>query len=369
MSEKEKLMRAAYQRRRKRLITLQTVIIAILSLALIFAGHTYLKLNKDTFVSYKENGNVIYKAYLADNEFYSEEYLNGSHAYVASLVEKMTADFDYTLKMGATDVNYKYSYKIEAQLEVKDKETQMAIYNPVYTLVSQKTETASGAVLSVKDSVELDYNGYNQIAKNFLAAYGLKDTESTLAVRMYVDVLGESSAFAAENENRYVIELFVPLVKPTVTPYTATTVAEDEQKVLALNNNDTRAYKNIMLALAAADALLLIVLAVFVVRTRDKHLDYAVKVKRLVSAYKSYIQKINNSFDMSGYQVLHVDTFTELLEIRDTLQIPVLMYENEDMTCSQFFVAAENILYLYEIGVCDDYGTPKYKVEKETVKL
>ena len=41
-----------------------------------------------------------------------------------------------------------------------------------------------------------------------------------------------------------------------------------------------------------------------------------------------------------------------MLEIRDTVQSPLLMYENEDKTCSQFFITtAEKVLYLYEIAV------------------
>ena len=55
---------------------------------------------------------------------------------------------------------------------------------------------------------------------------------------------------------------------------------------------------------------------------------------------------------MSGYQVLNVDTFPELLEIRDTLQMPILMYEDEDKTCSEFVIAASNgLLYRFEVSV------------------
>ena len=49
---------------------------------------------------------------------------------------------------------------------------------------------------------------------------------------------------------------------------------------------------------------------------------------------------------------MKINSFKGLLEIRDTLQSPLLMYENEDKTCSQFFITtAEKVLYLYEIAV------------------
>ena len=372
MSEKEKIMRAKYQRRRKGWITFQTIVIVLVTLALAFGGYLYYSLNKATFVPYTQKGNVIYKAYLADNAFYEQEYLNGSHAYVASLVEKMTADFEYDLKIDAADVKFKYSYKIDAQVEVRDTETQMAIFNPVFELVPAKTMTGSGSTVSVKDAVELDYNKYNKLAKDFIASYSLDDTQSLLIVRMYVDVLGESQEFAADNKDSYTVELFVPLNKKTVTPYVVTPVSEQEQKVLTVNNNDTIVLKYIVLGVFALDLILVLILVLYTRLTRDKHIDYSRKVKRILSSYTSYIQRVNNPVVLSDYQVLNVDTFGEMLEIRDTLQMPILMFENNDRTCTQFFIVNDRILYLFKINVEDDFEDFDYwdeDSEEQAVKF
>ena len=293
---------------------------------------------------------------MADNAFYEQEYLNGSHAYVASLIERMTADFDYNLNIEQSNVKFNYSYKIDAQVEVRDKESQMAIYNPVFELVPTKTLKGEGNKIAIKDNVELDYKKYNQLAKDFIASYSLDDVESFLIVRMYVDVLGESQNFAQNKENNYVIELFVSLNKNTVTPYVVTPAETDEEKVLILNTNDTRLLRIILLGVAFADLLLVIILALYVRITRDKHIDYARKVKRIVSNYTSYIQKVNNPVTLENYQVLNVDTFTEMLEIRDTLQMPILMFENDDRTNTQFFIVNDRLLYLFEISVRDDFA-------------
>lgn len=356
MSEKEKLQRDNYQRRRKGWIIFQSIIIGIVTLVLTFGSYTYYKLNKSSYVPYTQNSNVIYKAYLADNAFYEQEYLNGSHAYVASLIEKMTADFEYNLNIAQKDVEFDYSYKIEAQVEIRDKDSQMAIYNPVFELVPLKTLEGKGENITVKDSVELDYKKYNQLAKDFIASYSLDDVESFLIVRMYVDVLGESQNFAQDKENNYTVELFVSLNKNTVTPYVVTPAETDQEKILMINNNNTKTLKIIVFSVALADLILVIILALYVRVTRDKHIDYARKVKRIVSNYTSYIQKVNNPVTIEDYQVLNVDTFTEMLEIRDTLQMPVLMFENDDRTNTQFFIVNDRLLYLFEISVKDDFA-------------
>lgn len=367
MSEIEKQQRAAYQKRRKVLIVLQTVFAVLLTVALLLTGFLHFKVNKASFVPYTEEGGVIYKAYLSDNQFYSEEYLNGSHAYVASLIEKMTADFSYNLEMGADNVAYQYSYKIDAQLEIKDKESQMAIYNPVFQLKPLQSAEVEDNILSITDSVELDYNKYNKLAKDFIASYNLDDTQSLLIVRMYVNVLGQSESFAENNEGSYTIELFVPLNKDTVTPYVVTPVKEEEQKVLAVENSKKDLFKKPLIALAVIDFLAITLLLIYTFATRDKHLDYAIKVKRILSSYKSYIQRVNNPIKFSEYQVLMVDTFTEMLEIRDTLQMPVIMYENDDKTCCHFFITTNtNILYLYEISVKDDFD--RFSIAKASIE-
>ena len=354
MSELEKQQREAYQRNRKKWIYIQTAVIVVLAIATLLSAMTYSSLNKKTYVSYVQDGNAIYKAYLADNEYYSEEYLNGSHAYVASLIDKMTADFSYCLEMGADDVDYKYTYRIDAQLEIKDGETGAAIYNPVYEIIPEQTGRVEGkSSISIKEHVEIDYHKYNDIANHFVASYIRQGrTENTLVVRMYVDVVGVSESFESDRSERYTVELFVPLSKEIVKPSVSSTVPAGEQRILANNSTSKLGFRIAAIACGSVDAALLVVLAIFVILTRDKHIDYARRVQKIVANYKSYIQKINNSFDTEGYQVLYVDTFREMLEIRDTIQRPILMFEDEDRTYSHFMIPTDTkVLYMFEVKV------------------
>ena len=88
---------------------------------MLISSLVFFRMNKSTYVYYTEEGNVIHKAYLSDNEFYDESYLNGSHAYVSALIDKMTGDFTYDLKLDASDVEFKYSYRIDAQVSVAER--------------------------------------------------------------------------------------------------------------------------------------------------------------------------------------------------------------------------------------------------------
>ena len=370
MSEFEKQQRDAYQRNRKKWIIIQSVIIGVLVLGMLISSLVFFRMNKSTYVYYTEEGNVIHKAYLSDNEFYDESYLNGSHAYVSALIDKMTGDFTYDLKLDASDVEFKYSYRIDAQVSVAEKTAGTPIYNPIYELVPQKTVTAKGSSLSIHELVEIDYQLYNDLAKSFVEQYELKSyTTQTLFVRMHIEVLGTSEQFAENNTGEYVIELSVPLNSEVAKPSVSTTVPSAPQRILACDSNTKTGFLIASIVLAVLSLAAITVLIIYVYKTRDMHINYAIKVKRILSSYKSYIQKVNNPFDTEGYQVLYVDTFKEMLGIRDTLQIPVLMYENEDKTCTQFMiVSATNLLYVYEIKI-DNYDQVYQEPTEETVEV
>ena len=56
------------------------------------------------------------------------------------------------------------------------------------------------------------------------------------------------------------------------------------------------------------------------------------EVKKILRNYRQYIQKIDNKINYEKYEQIKVSTFTDLLEIRDTLQQPILMITEDSNT-------------------------------------
>ena len=365
MSEVEKLERDTYQKKRRLHILIHAIVICVLTVALLVTSLTYIKMNKNTYVYYSERGDVLYRAYLADNEFYEQEYLNGQHAYVSELIDKLTGDFSYDLALDTNDVSFKYSYYIEAKVIVSDKDTGAHIYDPSFIILPEKTVETHGNCLKIREHVNIDYKAYESLAAKFVGAYRLENVEQKLSVKMHVNVLGASESFASDSAGQYEVELRIPLNAKTVKPTVSTSVADGEQRILANSTNAKNGFKIASIVIAVVDVLAVAAIFVFIILTRDKHIDYARMVKKIVSSYRSYIQKILTPFNDEGYQVLVVDTFGEMLEIRDTIQMPILMYENEDRTCTRFMIPApQNFLYVFEIKVENLYP----EVENDTVE-
>lgn len=367
MSEKEKKRRQGYRKNREKWIFTQVVIIAVLAVAILISSLVYGQLNSQYYIGYSERGSVDYNVFLKENEFYDTDHLGKGQSYVASLIDKIVTNFNYEIDMDTDDVNYRYSYTIKSRLEIIDESSKVAIFNPEYELVSvQNKSQSSSNRLNINEIVVLNYDEYNDLASRFITAYGLTGTTSNIVVTLNVDVLSDCNAFTGSAKDTYTSELRIPLTTQTVNIKMTSSVPDAETKMIACTRGaGSEVFKTTAIVLAVVDAMLVVVLVAFIYLTRTDDITYTAKVKKILSQYKSYIQKINNLFDTSNYQVIMVDTFDEMLEIRDTIQAPILMHENADKTCAKFIIPTDSkLLYLYEIKI-EGYTEPETEKKPE----
>jgi len=361
MSEKEKKKRQGYRKNREKWIFTQTVIVVVIAVAILISALVSYQLNGKYYIGYRESGNIDYNVFLKDNEFYEESYLGENQSYVASLIDKIVADFNYEIDMDADDVNYRYSYTINSRLEIIDDTSDVAIFNPEYELVNVENESQSSSKrLTINEIVVINYDEYNDLANKFIDTYSLTGVTSNIVVTLNVDVLSDCNAFTGSSVDTYTSELRIPLTTKTVNIKMTSTVPDDEAKMIACTRGaGSEVFKTTAIVLGVFDIILVAVLVAFIYLTRTADITYTARVKKIISQYKSYIQKIKNLFDVAGYQLIMVDTFDEMLEIRDTIQAPILMHENEDKTCAKFIIPTDSkLLYLYEIKV-EGYTEPE----------
>lgn len=185
-----------------------------------------------------------------------------------------------------------------------------------------------------------------------------------------MDVAGSCESFEDNAHNEYVVTLNVPLDTKIVNMSVESSVEDGQNQIIACENGVA---KTVFLVLTIVFAVISVILAglfvAFIILTRNTDINYEIKIKKIVSSYKSFIQRINNPFNEEGYQILMVDTFVEMLEIRDTINSPVLMNENEDKTCTRFLIPTNTkILYVFEVKV-EDYDEIYAEPEEELVIL
>ncbi|MBR3879377.1 MAG: hypothetical protein IKJ24_04550 [Clostridia bacterium] len=361
MSEKEKKHRALYRKNREKWIFSQAVIVVVLTLAVLISAIVSIQLESKYYIGYTEGGSIDYNVFLKENEFYEEEHLGKNQSYVASLIDRIIADFSYEIDMDTEGVNYRYSYTIKSKLEIVDKTSDVAIFNPEKVLVSEQNKSQSSSDrLRINEIVVINYDEYNDLANRFLDTYDLTSTTSNIVLTLEVDVLSDCEAFSGSAVDNYTSELRIPLTTKTVNIKMTSSVPDEEAKMIACTRGaGSEAFKTSAIVIGVLDVLCILVLVAFIYLTRTPDITYTARVKKIISQYKSYIQKINNMFDTGGYQIIMVDTFDEMLEIRDTIQAPILMNENADKTCTKFIIPTDSkLLYVYTVSV-EGYSEPE----------
>ena len=104
------------------------------------------------------------------------------------------------------------------------------------------------------------------------------------------------------------------------------------------------------IALAVAGVIVFVMLIKYIIEKRSAETMYAQELKQILFNYKSYIQKSNTPIDTKGYKVISINTFEEILGLRDTMQLPILMYAEEEEERTKFMILTDKIMYLYILG-------------------
>ncbi len=358
MSEEERKRRIGYRQKRKKHITvLASVLLAVVVFALVFATLAVL-FNKTYYINYAEKSSVDYGVHLKDNDFYEESFIGKDYAYIATLIDCIETTFDYGMDIDSeSNVDLSYTYRIDSLVTIKDRNSGKVLYAPKFNEIPEKSNTVSGNTVSVEQTAFIDYNKYNEIATKFLNVYKPSNVDVSLQVQMIVSVKGVSDEFQEnENNNSCICSISIPLTTNTVEVKITSAVPATDQKILSYTTEGVaQILGNLAKIFLAISVLIAVCLWIYVYFSRNVDITYEIKVNRLLSAYKSFIQRLKCEFDMTGYQTLPLTTFNEMLEIRDTIQSPILMFENEDKTCATFVIPTNTkILYLFDIKV-DDY--------------
>lgn len=322
-------------------------------------------------IRYTENSNLEYKVYLKENEFFDMRYLEEDNQYIASIIDYVEGDFRYELIADSeNDIDYKYLYKIVAETKVQDKTNQKSLYKFDEVLIEEKEYTANTRrKLIINEPIKIDYNRYNDIVKRFVDIYDLDNSNASVTINMYVSVLDDIEQDNEKN-NTPAISLNIPL--------TTETMAIDIESN-SVNENNINVYKNInqgkylfgAVLFAIIDIISIIKLVIFINDTKNEKAVYNMRLRKIMSNYGSYIQKLNNEFDFDGHQILEIKSFEDLLQIKETLNKPILMTEKSLAMETYFFIPSDDNCYIYELkaGNLRKNRGKRYKVEENIEEI
>ena len=370
MSELEIRRRQEYKENRRKWSLIQLIAIVVLVTLALSTFLLYVRLDQTQYIEYVENSGIDYKVQYKENDFFDDEWIDKNQSYISSLIENISADFKYSMDIASSNMDIQYEYWIDAKLLINSKNGGTSYYTVEDHILGMKSVLSKNkSKINIKETVAIDYVKYNEIARSFITTYGLKDATSVLSVTLYVKTECSCEGFSNNCTNSYSSTLNIPMAEDTFSISSTQSSPANTVKSFEYQGLVNRTVFLVIAIVCASLALLVAVgLVVFLHLTRNEDITYASRVRKILSAYGSFIQRAAGEFDCDGYQIVMIKTFTEMLGIRDTIQSPVLMFENKDETMTRFFIPTNTkILYVFEIKV-DNYDDIYNKVEEIVVE-
>ena len=337
--------------KKRKKIALYVTSAAILLVLAILCLNLYIGKNKNKYVSYEEHGSVDYKVYLVENDFFKETYLDKDSEYIASLIDYITADFNYNIKLDSNRVNFKYSRDVEAEVVITNLDGKKPLYAYKEKLMDTKDELLTGDGFDISESIRIDYDHFNEIATNFKNSYNLPNASANVIVKMYINVIGDCEDFDNNQSSKAELDLTIPLTTKTMgIDISNNLIANDDNIIVCSSTGIATLFLLLSICLFVGTIVVIVMLSIYIINNRTARDIYEIELKKIMSNYHSFIQKITNDFDYKEYKILKVEEFTELLEIRDTLNQPILMVENKSKTAVSFIIpTTTNLMYMYNL--------------------
>ena len=268
-------------KRRNFIISLLCLIFSI-SIFIVSLLFYYFKNIEEKYVTYDEKSNITYKVYLKENDFFESSYLEESKQYIASLIEKINANFEYQLSFDTDDIEYKYEYQIDANIKVYDEETNNVLFSKTKNLLPKKEYKTSTKKVNINEFVDIDYNYFNDLINKFVSIYDLDDAESVLTIDMTINTVSSCDNFVENDENKSTISLSIPLTTKTVAIEISNDLIETENNIM-LCEKDKSSYLvlSIMILLSILDLVLICYLINYEIKTRTADTVYMKKLKKI----------------------------------------------------------------------------------------
>lgn len=348
MNKKEVQKAISKTKHRTRKITIFIILIMLFVASSILLLYKGINFQKNEYIHYNEKSDLDYRVYLKENDYFGK-YLEKDRQYIASLIDYVEANFKYSLDI-QEDIKYSYHYYIEAETLVLDTNDKI-LYQKTDTIIPKKEyNDLKDNSFDIDEIVTLDYGYYNAIINTFISRYNLENTKNLVNLKMYVGIDGGCEEFVTSKADDAVVSMTIPLSKNTVNVdmnyklNTGTNKLLECKKTSVLDNHFLLGG----ISTSLVTIFLLVYLIMYIATTRSPLTIYNNALKRIFNNYGRYISKIKTEMDYKKFQMIFVEQFEDLFEVRNSSNSPILFSQDKVKTRSVFAVPTNSkLVYIY----------------------
>jgi len=328
-------------------LIIQILLLIILILTSVFLLRA--SVNANNILSYTEKGNIDYKVYLKENNFYKNKYLGKNMTYITSIVDYIDMTFNYNFNSSEkADVNYTYS--VFANLVITPSDNSKVLYDETFIITDDISKNLSKVdKYNITKNVMLDYNFYNDLANSFNSTYGV-NCDSRLYVGMKVDTNGKDLKYESEFNNSNEMQVVFSLAEKKVDINMDSSTIENSENLNVPSKTVIKS-KGFMVAgivFIILSVLVIIKIAMTINKIRNQKDEYTRYIDKILSNYDRAIVETKYIPDLEYFEVIEVSKFGELIDVRDTLRLPILYTPMEEQK-SCFYIRHDRTIYIHYV--------------------
>ena len=344
----------AVTKRKKRSRAIMLILLLI-SLFLIILSSVFLKSSmnfKDNFINYNEKGDINYKVYLKDNDYYDEPFLDKDMQYIASLINTINVDFKYEIN-SSDELSYKYKYKITGDLVITEKNNpSKVLYKNTEILLEETAKEITDSSFVINEDLDINYDKYNEYVVAFQKDYSLS-VDSNLVLTLAVETVGENNILVNNfNKNSNLI-VSVPLSEHTIS---ITTDLNSLNGSGIIRSTEIVKIDNVMLFVLSISlgliGLIILISIVYLYLSKNNNNNlYEKEIKNILKNYDRLIvsSKVLDIDENKFQNKVRVTSIEELIDVYETTKQPIIYYEVIPNEKSYFIIINDDTLYNHHL--------------------
>ena len=311
-------------------------------LFLVIAIIAYKTVNNEK-ITYTEDAKVNYQVCLKENDYYKDQCIGEDKEYISSATETIRLDYNYSAVF-QKPIKKDYKYYIKSTLLIKtDDDNQKELLKKVKAITKKQALNLNGNVLTIADTVDVPFQEYNSYAQKYKNDY-------SLVSNCYLDI---TLVLKEGKEEKELSSVSMPLTKITYN----ITKTEKEKEVTEYDVPSNMVLNIVFTILIAVGLILtgfnLYKLGKFLGKMRRSDSAYEKKLKQILNTYDRVIVSLEDKNRINPDQdVYTVKTFLELLDVRDTVDKPILYYKVNSIK-AEFYVQDTNKTYKFTMKESD----------------
>lgn len=298
-------------------------------------------------VNYEDNSNVYYQVNYIDSEYTNQV---GNDKYIADMIDYIDINFDYSNLLSEYVSGY-YKYNVSSYLIAYEDNISDSLWEKEYKLISDKVSVLDGKDINsikIDDKFRIDFKKYRSDIDQFLESYDV-DLSGYLHIRINILEFLNFDSLDNEYADSKVITINIPLTDDIFKIDVNNIVDKDSYYEFS----SKRAMNIVFIIIGAFCASVALTLVVMVVRQfkiiYNKQSEYNRELKKILSKYDECIVKVNKLYVNKKYNLIYVDSFSELMDVYEKKNKMISFKEVKRGSESIFIIMDEDDAWIYKL--------------------